>query len=498
MTIHCAIVPFLKVAKLPSILLSPWAITEEGLKLVLAVASRDEFFSEVRKEALNSRDGAPLENAKMVSLLDGVAVLPISGPLFRHATLLTKVSAAGSYEQIMRDFKRSVDSDEVKAIVLDIDSPGGEVHGCGELSTFIYNNRGKKPIIAYVSGMMCSAAYWLGSAADEIITDPSGVIGSIGVRTVMVDDSKRDEMAGIREYDIVSSQSPYKVADASRPEDRDRVRDGLSAMATVFVDDVARNRGVSADTVLKEFGKGDTFVGKDAIGAGLVDKVGNLEFTIKELSGSKKILFGVQAMTNKETEAKYMESDASCDACGDAMKHGSKMVCGSCYADAKADMDDDDDDDGDGDAKAQVLLALGVETYDEAVGAIQALLETAGDYAVLKEKHEALEAEKAKAEVASTIESAIKSRKVADAKRPQLEALAEKHGLDALKSFVEVMGKTGPAPAAEPPIDLTKMPVARDKGIDELLKATGISQEDFSNHKTKLRALTKDFNRSED
>src|SRR5678809_521246 len=168
---------------LPKTLLSPWAITQTGLELVISIASRSEFFSEVREQALLAQDGKPLANARSVVNRDGVALIPVNGPLFRHATLMTNVSGASSYETILKDFQAACESPDVEAIVLDIDSPGGEVHGAGELSTAIYQARGQKPIVAYVGGQGASAAYWIASAADKVVADPSAVLGSIGVRT---------------------------------------------------------------------------------------------------------------------------------------------------------------------------------------------------------------------------------------------------------------------------------------------------------------------------
>ena len=144
-------------ANLPAPLLTPWAITEEGLKLVVAVASRDSFFAEVRQKALQAREGTPLENTRKATQRGSVAVIPVSGPLFRHAGLMTELSGATSYEDLRKDLQAAIDNPDISAILFDIDSPGGEVTGCGELSKAIYES--PKRTIAYASGQMVRRAW---------------------------------------------------------------------------------------------------------------------------------------------------------------------------------------------------------------------------------------------------------------------------------------------------------------------------------------------------
>src|SRR6185295_18331602 len=136
--------------------------------------------------ALNTRDGGPLKGAPTATTRGRVALVPVQGPLSCRDSWLNRFFGWSSYETVARDFLAACENDDIGAIVLDIDSPGGDATGCGELSKLIAGARGRKPIVAYCGGAMCSAAYWLGSAADRIVTDPSGMLGSIGVRTVMV------------------------------------------------------------------------------------------------------------------------------------------------------------------------------------------------------------------------------------------------------------------------------------------------------------------------
>ena len=152
----------------------PWAITPVYMETILEIASREN----MNPEAIAAEFGTRLENTYDVEMRDGVAILPVSGPLFRYANLFTALSGASSYQLLARDFNRALESDEVRAIVLNIDSPGGEANGVSEFADMIFNARGTKPIIAYVGGTAASAAYWLAAAADEIIIEATADVGS--------------------------------------------------------------------------------------------------------------------------------------------------------------------------------------------------------------------------------------------------------------------------------------------------------------------------------
>lgn len=261
----------------------PWAILPEMLSTILSIAAR-----ETNPEAVAAKLGRPLENSYNTELRDGVAILPVTGPVMRYANLFSKISGATSIDVLATDFNQAIANPDVKAIVLNIDSPGGTVAGVNEFADMIYAARGKKPIISYVSGMGASAAYWLASSADEIVIDATASVGSIGVVSVQNDDTERKAKAGIKEIQIVSSLSPRKRPDLSTDEGRADVQAMVDSIAKVFFQTVARNRSVTTDTVLTDYGQGGLLVGADAVNAGMADRVGSLEQVIAGLSGALK------------------------------------------------------------------------------------------------------------------------------------------------------------------------------------------------------------------
>lgn len=255
---------------LAAILGAEWAITPEALQGILAVANREN----ESPEAVEARIGRPLENTHRAEMRGSVAVIPVVGPLFRRANMFTRVSGATSYDMVAQDLREALENPAAKSIVLNIDSPGGMASGVAELASHIYEARAKKTVIAYVGGTGASAAYWLASAATEIVAAKTAMLGSVGV-VVGVGKGKGAE-------EIVSSQSPYKRIDPSTAEGRARVQALVDNLAAIFVDDVAKYRGASVAHVLANFGQGDVVLGGPAADAGMVDRIGTFEGLIAE------------------------------------------------------------------------------------------------------------------------------------------------------------------------------------------------------------------------
>lgn len=239
-----------------------------------------EIARESRKtpEAIAREMGKDMKDTNAASIRDGIAIIKVSGPLFRYANLMTRVCGATSYELLAQDFNKAVQSPQIRGILLDIDSPGGEVNGCSELSDMIFQARGKKPIIAYASGACCSGAYWIASACDKILAADTAVLGSIGVVSVF---EKDDEMKTI---EIVSSQSPNKRPNVNTEEGRAKIQARVDELAEVFIAKVARNRGITAVDVVKNFGAGDVSVGQYAVRNGLADGLSSFEAIITDLN----------------------------------------------------------------------------------------------------------------------------------------------------------------------------------------------------------------------
>jgi capsid assembly protease len=259
-----------------------WAIQPEMLKTMQAIASRENAIS---IEALEAKLGKPLDNARVVSVRDGVAIVPINGPIMRRANLFSAISGATSTEMFAKDITTALENPNVSSILLTFDSPGGQASGISELAQMIRDADSVKPVKAYVSGAAGSAAYWLASAASEIVVDKTAVLGSIGV---VLSITKKTDEAGSSTYEVYSTQSPKKRTDPATDEGKADLQTIADDMAAVFVESVAAFRGVDVDTVLSNYGQGGVMVGKAAVKAGLADRLGSFEGVLAEMSNAHK------------------------------------------------------------------------------------------------------------------------------------------------------------------------------------------------------------------
>ncbi len=211
-----------------------------------------------------------------------VAILPIHGIITHRAGLWHAFGSATSTDGIGDVFAQAIENPGVRAIVLDIDSPGGSVAGVPELADAIYSARGRKPIIAVSNALMASAAYWIGSQADEVYVTPSSQTGSIGVYAVHLDYSRQLDARGVTA--TVISAGKYKAEGNEFSPLSEEARASWQAQVDeyydMFVETVARGRGRQPNTVRNGFGEGRVLTASSAVSEHLADKVGGLEQAI--------------------------------------------------------------------------------------------------------------------------------------------------------------------------------------------------------------------------
>lgn len=229
------------------------------------------------------------QQRRQATISRSVAVLPIVGTLAKRMGMLEESSGGMSTDRIGQEIDRLIADDQVGAIVLDIDSPGGESFGVQELSDKIYQSRGTKPIVAMANPEAASAAFYIASAADEFSVTPSGWVGSVGVVCVHTDLSALNETLGAKVTYIHAGK--YKVeGNSDEPlsdETRQYYQDQVDSIYEQFVKDVARNRGTSTANVKRMYGEGRMIRAKEAKESGMVDRVETLDDAIARLSGAK-------------------------------------------------------------------------------------------------------------------------------------------------------------------------------------------------------------------
>lgn len=267
----------------------PWLCTQEYTQVLFDIAGRllaDEGkAAELRAAraerpgAVAMRGGTRVDGTRGATVRDGVAVLPVLGGLVRRADLFDEMSGATSTGSLARDLGVLLDAREVDAILLEIDSPGGEAFGINELAAQIYAGRERKPIWAYVDGMAASAAYWLASAAERIVADDLAGLGSIGAVMAVYDPAKLNT----KQIEFVSSQSPNKRADPNSEKGKAQYQKLVDDLADVFIESIAAYRGVTVETVHEQYGQGAVLIGRHAVSAGLADQLGSFEQTLIDL-----------------------------------------------------------------------------------------------------------------------------------------------------------------------------------------------------------------------
>jgi ClpP class serine protease len=255
----------------------PWLMLPGALDNLLTIAGRMG-----DPAALETRTGVRLDNSRTVSTRNGVAIIPVVGPVFRYANLFTEISGATSTQVLATDLQTALDDPKVNAIILNIDSPGGVAAGINELADQIHAARSRKRIVAYIGGTGASAAYWIASAASEIVIDETALAGSIGVVVEAVVEG--EAASGRKRYQIVSRNAPNKRVDLGTEEGRAKVGETVDAMGDVFVAKVARNLGVDAELVPEMGDFGGLRVGAAAVESGLAHRLGSLETLITELA----------------------------------------------------------------------------------------------------------------------------------------------------------------------------------------------------------------------
>jgi signal peptide peptidase SppA len=270
-----------------SVYATPWAITESKFNEILAVLDRRDrgLLSEEELKVFGEPLEDPEDDQGYCLTPGGVAVINVSGVIAQRMNLIMRFSGGVSSEMLGRTIQKCLKNPECKALVLDINSPGGTVGGTAECSDLIYNARGTKPMIAVSNTCMASGAYWIGSACDEVVASPSSRIGSIGVYMVHAERSKQDAEMGVKR--TVISAGRYKTAgndvEPLSEESRGKLQQFVNDAYAMFTEAVARNRKASVQAVRNGFGEGDAPYSREAVAEKLADRVATLDQVISEL-----------------------------------------------------------------------------------------------------------------------------------------------------------------------------------------------------------------------
>jgi signal peptide peptidase SppA len=215
----------------------------------------------------------------------GVAVVPIVGPIELRRGILAEILGIGTSSSELRSALAALEHDSrTNSVLLMVDSPGGDVIGSEEAAAAVRSLARRKRVVAMVDGIAASAAYWIVSGASEIVVTPSGSVGSVGVYAAHEDLSEAAKKLGVRTTLIASSpekveSNPFeKLSDPARADMQSKV----DHYARVFQQDVAIGRRTTLTDVRANFGKGRMVLARDAVQAGMADRIGTVETVLGE------------------------------------------------------------------------------------------------------------------------------------------------------------------------------------------------------------------------
>lgn len=258
-----------------------WAILPERLQAIAAivqlhVAGVRLSDAEVQARLQAAQQGQGARGGKRTGV---TAVVPIYGVMIPRANLMAEMSGATSIESIRAAFRQAMADDDVSRVVFDIDSPGGSVDQVPEFAEEVRAARGQKPMTAVANTMMASAAYWVGSQADEVVASPSSLVGSIGVYAVHEDLSGAYEQAGVTPTLIKAGKYKAEGIDIAPLDDeaQGHMQELVNDAYDQFLSAVAKGRGTTVSAVRDGYGEGRVLTAKRAKDAGLVDRVDTIE-----------------------------------------------------------------------------------------------------------------------------------------------------------------------------------------------------------------------------
>jgi signal peptide peptidase SppA len=262
----------------------PWAIMPAAHANLCAIVD-DHFTGRAHESggrANTYEPGGEEEQAAALFQMVGadIALIEINGVIGRRVGAIEKSSGVADVLDIEQAVKAAVSSG-AKGILLSFDSPGGVVAGVPELAEMLAQVNLNVPIVSYVDGLCCSAAYWMAAQSSLIVSGKTAQAGSIGVYQAFLDQSREMELAG-RKVELFSTGKFKGMGISGLPlsdEQRALLQARVDQVFGWFKGAVANGRGNVPDEAMQ----GQTYYGEDARKVNLVDVVGSREDAVEEL-----------------------------------------------------------------------------------------------------------------------------------------------------------------------------------------------------------------------
>lgn len=269
-------------------LYSTLAADLQQMGLTDPVEAQKKFMEHRRTELCEAYGFTAPRQEKPFAFANGIAIIPFSGSLVNRFG--QSYSFVTGYNFIRRQMALAMADDDVKGIVGDFNTPGGEAAGCFECSDEIFAMRGTKPMIAVVDSNCYSAGYALASAFDKIVCTPSGGAGSIGVVAMHMNIGKLVEKMGVEItfFKFGEHKTDGNMFESLSTDVKKSIQAGVDKAGDAFVALVARNRNIAAEKVKATEAR--CYRAEDALSLGLIDTIASpsqaMQVFFDELTGS--------------------------------------------------------------------------------------------------------------------------------------------------------------------------------------------------------------------
>lgn len=225
-------------------------------------------------KASMDRDGEPSSNP-LVEVIDEVAIININGVLTSDNSFYSLFYGLVPYSMVADALIEAALDEDIKSILLSVDSPGGSFLGIAVALGALEEAAKLKKVYTHTSGLMASAAYWLGSGASYVMADKIAMVGSIGTVAVTKEYTEALKMSGVSAHvfrggEFKQMGNPYeKLSDKARAT----IDGEIQGAYDLFIDGVANNRRVAGDVVRNTMAEGKVFFANQALSVNMVDKV---------------------------------------------------------------------------------------------------------------------------------------------------------------------------------------------------------------------------------
>ena len=294
---------------------SVWAITESGMDQIMhaieGMEHKDVLDAAQVEDATKNRGVLEDKEYKyeddMYEVNGSMATMPVYGKMFPRANMMTRLSGGVSTRKLGRAIDEVEEREDIDKVMMVFDSPGGSIQGLTNTARKIRNM--ETETVAFAEGLMASAAYFVGSAADRVVASPDSMVGAIGSVAKIVSRAGKLEDEG---YDVKVIRSAEKKAkpNPSEPIDEDSVKEVqklVNAAHEQFVRQVAINLDLSEETVSNTMADGSVINGSEAEGTNFVDDVATIDEVMDEFEGSveeesEESSSAIQFLQNRYTE----------------------------------------------------------------------------------------------------------------------------------------------------------------------------------------------------